>query len=100
MNKEGEIHLPACKATFLDLNDYSGEVVSNAPVVYVGVSLPLEGSSTQPEGVTGSSQEKDDSLSSLTEQDNGEAPGFSVILAAAGLLAVTGLLGKSDSEGN
>ena len=45
-------------------------------------------------------QEKDDSLSSLTEQDNGEAPGFSVILAAAGLLAVTGLLGKSDSEGN
>jgi len=94
MNKEGEIHLPACKATFLDLDGYSGEVISDAPVIYVGVGLPLEESSPQPEGITGSSHEKNDYLSSLKEQDNGETPGFSVILAAAGLLAATGLLGK------
>ncbi|MFI5384463.1 MAG: PGF-CTERM sorting domain-containing protein, partial [Methanosarcina thermophila] len=42
----------------------------------------------------GSSHEKNDTLSSLKEQDTGETPGFCVILAAAGLLAATGLLGK------
>ncbi|RXA19533.1 DUF11 domain-containing protein [Methanosarcina sp. MSH10X1] len=94
MHKEGEIRLPACKATFLDLDKYSGEVISDAPVVYVGVPIPLEGSSTQPEGVTESNQEKNSSLNTLAEEDNGETPGFSVILAAVGLLAVTGFLRK------
>lgn len=100
MNKEGEIRLPSCKATFLDLDEYSGEAVSDAAVVYVGIpvppegSIPLEGSSTQPEGVTGSNQEKNSSISSLTEQEEGETPGFSIILAAAGFLAVTCFLGK------
>ncbi|HET8688919.1 MAG TPA: BatD family protein, partial [Methanosarcina sp.] len=57
MHKEGEIHLPACKASFLDLDEYSGETLSNAPVVYVGIPIPLEGSSSRQEGSTGSDQE-------------------------------------------
>ncbi|MGB9940134.1 BatD family protein [Methanosarcina sp.] len=94
MHKEGEIRLHACKASFLDLDEYSGETFSNAPVVYVGIPIPLEGSSTQPEEVVESNQEKNASSSSFTEEDNGEAPGFGAILAIAGLLAVTGFLGK------
>jgi uncharacterized repeat protein (TIGR01451 family) len=94
MHKEGEIHLPACKATFLDLEEYSGEVFSDTPVVYVGIPMPLEGSSTQPEGVTDSSQEKNTSSSSRTEEDDEETPGFGIILAVAGLLTGTGFLGK------
>ena len=41
MHKEGEIKLPACKASFLDLDEYSGEVSSNTPVVYVGIPISL-----------------------------------------------------------
>ena len=51
MNKEGEIKLPACKASFLDLDKYSGEVSSETPVVYVGIPIPLEGNSAHPEGL-------------------------------------------------
>jgi uncharacterized repeat protein (TIGR01451 family) len=94
MHREGEIRLPACKATFLDLDEYSGEALSDTFIVYVGVPVPLEGSSTQPEGTTDSNQEKTASSGTLTEEDNGEVPGFNAILAIAGLLAVAGFLGK------
>ncbi len=98
MHKEGEVQLPACKASFLDLDKYSGEVKSETPVVYVGIPMTLEGSSSQPEGSTGSNQEINEPTGQAstegTEEDTGDTPGFSSILAATGLLAVTGLLRK------
>ncbi len=87
MNKEGKIHLPACKAGFLDLDEYSGEVVSETPVVYVGVPVFLNGSSKQSSGSTGSNQEKNES--SYQDQNEEDSPGFSSILAMAGILIVT-----------
>jgi hypothetical protein len=56
--------------------------------------IPLEGNSTQSEGVTESNQEKDGSSSSHTEEDNEETPGFGTIFTITALLMVTGLLGK------
>jgi uncharacterized repeat protein (TIGR01451 family)/PGF-CTERM protein len=86
MHKEGEIRLPACKASFLDLDEYSGEVTSDAPVVYVGVPIPLNGSSKQQDGSTGSNQEKNESSYDQSEEDS---PGFGPALTIVGLLAVT-----------
>ncbi|KKG10188.1 BatD family protein [Methanosarcina sp. 2.H.A.1B.4] len=101
MHKEGEVQLPACKATFLDLDKYSGEVNSETPVVYVGTPMTLEGSSSQPEGTTGSNQEKNEPASQTqtggTEEDYGDTPGFGSILAVTGLLAGTGLLRKRSN---
>lgn len=101
MHKEGEVQLPACKATFLDLDKYSGEVISETPVVYVGTPMAIEGSSSQPEGETGSNQEKNEpagqAQTSGTEEDYGDTPGFGSILAVAGLLTVTGLLRKKSN---
>jgi PGF-CTERM protein/uncharacterized repeat protein (TIGR01451 family) len=95
MHKEGEIHLPACKASFLDLNEYSGEVISDTPVVFVGVPISLEGNSTQPEGTTESNKEKNESSAQAqNEEDSGDIPGFGPVLAIAGLLAVAGILGR------
>jgi uncharacterized repeat protein (TIGR01451 family)/PGF-CTERM protein len=94
MHKEGEIHLPACKASFLDLDEYSGEAFSNAPVVYIGVPIPLEGSCISQEGSTGSDQEKNRSSGIAGEVDNGDTPGFGATFAIAGFLAVAGFLGK------
>ena len=94
MNKKEKstfLHVKQLFSILMGIQERSSRML---PVIYVGVGLPLEESSPQPEGITGSSHEKNDSLSSLKEQDNGETPGFSVILAAAGLLAATGLLGK------
>lgn len=92
MHKEGEIHLPACKASFLDLDEYSGEVISDTPVVYVGVPIPLEGSSEQPEGKTDSNQEKNESSVPAQSEESEDTPGFGPGLAIAGLLAVAGIL--------
>ena len=50
MNKEGEIKIPACKASFLDLDKYSGEVNSDAPVVHVGAQTSPE-ETTLDEGI-------------------------------------------------
>ena len=94
MHKEGEIHLPACKASFLDLDEYSGEVVSDTPVVYVGVPISLEGSSKQPEGKTDSNQEKNKSSGLAQNEDPEDTSGFGPVLAIAGLLAVTFILGR------
>jgi PGF-CTERM protein/uncharacterized repeat protein (TIGR01451 family) len=93
MHKEGEIRLPACKASFFDLDEYSGEVISDTPVVYVGVPISLNGSSTQPDGSTQSNQEKNESsVQEQNEDDSEDTPGFGPVLAIAGLLAVTCLL--------
>jgi hypothetical protein len=99
MYKEGEIKLPVCKARFIDLDKYSGEINSEAPVVYVG-SISLEGNNTQLEGTTASSQDKNESsdtnrsvdLMQGDEGDSGNVPGFGLIPAFAGLLTITGLL--------
>ena len=92
MNKDGEIKLPACKGSFLDLDEYSGEVSSNTPVVYVGIPISLQGSSTQPEGVTESNQVKNES--SGQAQNDEDTPGFGPVFAIAGLLTVTCILRK------
>lgn len=93
MNKEGEIEIPACKASFLDLDKYSGEVYSEAFTVNVG-TISLEGSSSQPEGSTDSNEEKEESSnqSTGTEEDYGDTPGFGFFLAVAGLLMVAGFM--------
>jgi uncharacterized repeat protein (TIGR01451 family) len=100
MEKEGEIKLPACKARFTDLDKYSGEVRSEAPVVYVG-SISLEGNNTQSEGTTASSQDKNESPDENgfggmgqggDEGESGNVPGFGLISSLAGLLTVTCLL--------
>ena len=92
MHKEGEIQLPACKASFLDLDEYSGEVISDTPVVYVGVPISLEGRSEQSEGKTDSNQEKNESSVQVQDEDSEDTPGFGPVLTIAGLLAVTCLL--------
>lgn len=108
IDEEGEIQLPACKASFIDLDKYSGQVNSETPVVYVGVPLSLEGNSTQQEGITGSSQEKNESSETnesseenesagllqtgTDEEDSGIVPGMGFFPALLGLLAVTVLL--------
>ena len=100
MHKEGEIKLPACKASFLDLDKYSGEVSSETPVVYVGIPIPLDGNSAHPEDSTESNQEKNGSDqvgTNGTEEDDEETPGFGSILAVAGLLTVTGVLRKRSA---
>jgi len=93
MNKEGEIEIPACKASYLDLDKYSGEVYSEASTVNVG-TITLEGSSSQPEGSTDSNEEKEESSnqSTGTEEDYGDTPGFGFFLAVAGLLMGSGLM--------
>ena len=101
MHKKGEVQIPACKASFLDLDKYSGEVKSGTPVVYVGIPMTLEGSSSQPEGSTGSNQEQNEPSGQAstggTEEEYGDTPGFSSILAVTGLLAGTGLLRKRSN---
>lgn len=94
MHKEGEIRLPACKASFIDLDEYSGEVISDTPVVYVGVPISLEGSSEQQEGKTDSNQEKNDSSIMAQNEESEDTPGFGPVLAIAGFLAVAGILGR------
>lgn len=94
MHKEGEVRLPACKASFLDLDEYSGEVISDTPAVYVGVPISLEGSSEQPEGKTDSNQEKNDSSVMVQDEESEDTPGFGPVLAIAGFLAVAGILGR------
>lgn len=94
MHKEGEIRLPACKASFFDLDEYSGEVISDTPVVYVGVPISLEGSSEQTEGKTDSNQEKNDSSVMVQDEESEDTPGFGPVLAIAGFLAVAGILGR------
>ena len=100
MNKEGEIKIPPCKANFLDLDKYSGEVYSESPVVNVGKIITLEGSSPQPEGSTSSNEEKDetsDPSTGGTEEDYEDTPGFGFFLAVAGILMGTGFIMKKKA---
>jgi uncharacterized repeat protein (TIGR01451 family) len=97
MHKEEEIKIPACKASFLDLDKYSGEVSSEAPVVHVGTPVTLEGSSSQPGGSTESNQEKSEPSSQAKEEDYGDTPGFGFLLAITGLLAGVGYLRKRNA---
>ena len=98
MNKEGEINIPACKASFLDLDKYSGEVYSGTNTVYVGVPMTLEGSSSEPEGSTASDQQKNEPSSQANtggmEEDYGDTPGFGIFLAVTGLLMGAGFMRK------
>ena len=107
MNKEGEIQLPACKASFYDLDKYSGEVNSDAPVVHVGTQTSQEGNNTQTEGINKSNPEGNNSSAmvqiggtngstneSTNESTNGSTPGFCSLSSVIGFLAVTWLLSK------
>lgn len=99
MNKEGEIKIPACKASFLDLDEYSGEVKSGTQTVYVGIPMTLEGSSSQPEGSTDANQEKNEPSSQTntgSEEDYGDTPGFGFFLATAGLMMGAGFMRKKN----
>ena len=101
MNKEGETKIPECRASFLDLDKYSGEVYSETHTVYVGTPMTLEGSSSQLAGSTGSNQEKEPSGEANTggtEEDYGDTPGFGFFLAAVGLLAGAGFVRKKKSN--
>ncbi|MPM84043.1 hypothetical protein SDC9_131114 [bioreactor metagenome] len=94
MNKEGEIEIPACKASFQDLDKYSGEVYSETSTVNVG-TITLEGSSSQPEDSTDSNQEKNESTDQTsTDSTEEDTPGFGFSLAMAGLLMGSGLIKK------
>jgi hypothetical protein len=107
MNREGEIQLPACKASFYDLDKYSGEVNSDAPVVHVGTQTSQEGNNTQTEGINKSNPEGNNSSAtvqiggtngstneSTNESTNGSTPGFCSLSSVIGFLAVTWLLSK------
>lgn len=99
MRKDGELQLPACKASFYDLNKYSGEVSSNIPdVVYAGTEISPENNNGQPGGSTGSDEEKNSTYQGgktvPNEGEYGDTPGFSAFLAIAGFLAITGILRK------
>ncbi|WP_410510025.1 BatD family protein [Methanosarcina hadiensis] len=99
MNKEGEVKIPACKASFLDLDKYSGEVYSEASTVNVG-AITLEGSSSQPAGSTDSNVEKEESSGQSTDSEEGygDTPGFGFFLAVAGLFACAGFIRKKSSK--
>jgi uncharacterized repeat protein (TIGR01451 family) len=102
MRKEGDIQLPACKASFYDLDKYSGEVSSNTPpIVYSGTDISPEKGSEQSGGSTGSNAEKNASYEGgktvPKEGEYGDTPGFNAFLAIAGFLAGTGLLRKRNA---
>ncbi|MEA1984132.1 MAG: BatD family protein [Euryarchaeota archaeon] len=102
---EGMVKLPAATATFIDMEDYSGEKISNTPVITV-VSEEASseengdsGSSFQDENDPGSDQddssniyttggEQQESGSDTASSDNMVTPGFEPILATLALLCV------------
>ncbi len=111
MNREGEVQLPACKASFYDLDEYSGEVNSNSPVVHVGTQNSLDGNNTQTERLNKSNPEENNSSGlaqngstnesanestneSANESTNESTPGFDSLSSVIGLLAITGFLRK------
>lgn len=103
MNGKGEMTLPACKARFIDLERYSGETISNSPIVYVGVPLPGE-NSTQPEGQNVASPEENGTIIT-TQKDNKEenfekAPGFEIIYGLTVFLGARNLLKKKIAVRN
>ncbi len=100
MHSDGKIQLPPCKATFLDLEDYRGEVYSaTPPVVNVGTLILEASSEQQPAGSTESNKEKNEESDSYvktsgTEEEIEDTPGFGSLLAVIGLLGVAGLRKK------
>jgi uncharacterized repeat protein (TIGR01451 family) len=102
MRKDGEIQLPACKASFYDLEKYSGDVTSNIPpVVYAGTDISPEKSNEQTGGSTGSNEEQNATYQGgktvPNEGDYGDTPGFSAFLVISGILTITGLLRKKNN---
>ncbi|MDD3042449.1 MAG: BatD family protein [Methanosarcinaceae archaeon] len=108
MNRKGKIQLPPAKASFLDLEDYKGEVYSEGQPVYVGVPIEIEAKEEESgsEETTGSEQKKDSqssetaasgaSESSETNRTEGEddTPGFGLILTGLVISGVVGLRKK------
>lgn len=107
MNREGKIQLPACKARFVDLDKYSGEIYSDSPVVYVGVPVSEE-ENNQPEGED-KQQGKEDNPDNEEnrpsgvqregkEEDYRKTPGFDSISSIMGILGIIFVLKKKTQE--
>lgn len=111
MNREGKIRLPACKARFIDLDKYSGEVYSERPVVYVGSPVSKKENAETAEKYTESEEENytqseennsdnEGNESSGTEdvnkEDNSEkTPAFDLFSGLIGILGIKLILKKN-----
>jgi uncharacterized repeat protein (TIGR01451 family) len=113
MNREGEIQLPACKASFYDLDEYSGEISSDSPIVHVGTQNSLTGNNTQTEAANKSNpmgnnssylaqngsindskngSTNESSNESSNENSSESTPGFNFFSSIIGFLAITEFL--------
>ena len=112
MNMEGEIKLPACKASFTDIAKNSIEVASDTPIVHIGTPISLVANNTKKVENNSSSQAENNSSSLIennsssqiennssnqgqldgTKENKGATPGFNLIPSVIGFLVVSGLL--------
>ena len=112
MNMEGEIKLPACKASFTDIAKNSIEVASDTPIVHIGTPISLVANNTKKVENNSSSQAENNSSNLIennsrsqiennsssqgqldgTKENKGAAPGFDLIPSVIGFLVVSGLL--------
>ena len=109
MNMEGEIKLPACKASFTDVAKNSVEVTSDILIVHVGPHTSLAANNTtkvvnnssSPAENNSSSQTGNNSSSpgqlGSTKGNNGATPGFDFIPSVIGFLVISGLLRRRST---
>lgn len=88
MDAIGDVKLPAATASFVDMEEYKGEKISNMPVISVTVP-PTEGAAssgdtTAPAG-DGASGQGNDATSGAEEK---KEPGFEVLMAFAAFAGV------------
>ena len=85
MNDEGTFKLPAATATFIDMESYKGEKISNMPEITVKIPEP-----EQSESSSSTSNPSSDSTSQPGTESNEEVvePGFESIFAIAALAGV------------
>ncbi|AKB84891.1 BatD family protein [Methanococcoides methylutens] len=85
MNDEGTFKLPAATATFIDMESYKGEKISNMPEITVKIPEP-----EQSESSSSTSNPSSDSTAQPGTESNEEVvePGFESIFAIAALAGV------------
>jgi len=89
MDAEADVKLPAASASFVDLEGYKGEKISNMPVITV--ALPAETDTTSTGGQTapvqdGAAGQGNDGSAVATEEKTD--PGFEAVLAGAAIACV------------